>query len=243
MCPTFFLFPLSSTHSFEALSEIMSQDVPNQSSPSSSPNSQAVDIAPSRVRQSRSQAGRHGQASGPYPPQRTKFWVFTINNPDEHQGSDPHGWPDVDFAVYQRERGSAGTEHFQGYVGFQVPKRFNTVAGICRYAHWEPRMGTHQQAIKYCTKEDTRIPGQLPVTIGKIPSATQGPIEQCKLSDHLVVEDTEPGHWSVFLASALIYDSDSDSDASTIDYTDMETPSPPPPPSSEICAYIDLTKE
>jgi len=82
--------------------------------------------------------------------------MFTLNNPESNEL--PEQWP-AQYIVWQRERGENGTEHLQGYCHFGALKRLAALKKICAQAHWEPRMGTHEQAKTYCTKEETRIAG------------------------------------------------------------------------------------
>lgn len=71
--------------------------------------------------------------------------MFTINNPNSD--TKPELWPDVKYVVYQKERGENGQQlHLQGYVIFTCPKRLSTLKKYCIRAHWEARMGTHEDA-------------------------------------------------------------------------------------------------
>lgn len=99
-----------------------------------------------------------------------RSWVFTLNNPTTL--IDFEEFEDVRYAVYQHEIGESGTEHFQGYVEFTKPQRLTGVRRILDQAHWEPRRGTQQQAIDYCTKLDTRVDG--PYHYGTPAYAQQG---------------------------------------------------------------------
>jgi len=88
-----------------------------------------------------------------------KYWVFTQNNPSEDD-EPPNVWPDVEYVIWQHERGQQGTEHLQGYVVFVGKKRLQWIKNhCCPRSHWEPRNGTHEQAKAYASKEDTRIAG------------------------------------------------------------------------------------
>jgi len=83
---------------------------------------------------------------------RGKFWCFTINNPTIEQ-LPPNVWPDVQYVIWQHEKGEQGTEHIQGYVCFTKTKRLDWVKEhTCYEAHWAPRMGSHTQAKHYCMK-------------------------------------------------------------------------------------------
>jgi hypothetical protein len=87
--------------------------------------------------------------------------VFTINNPENDKL--PEDWYDQEwftFVVWQVEIGENGTRHLQGYL---VVSRPVTLQWLKRHAssvaHWEPRMGTHEQAVGYCTKSESRVDG------------------------------------------------------------------------------------
>lgn len=89
---------------------------------------------------------------------KSRSWFFTWNNPDETAAQlaqllhllDPKAF------VYQREKGEEGTEHYQGCVYLKnqcvMPCHLNPKI------HWE-RCKSWVKAIKYCSKEDTRIEG------------------------------------------------------------------------------------
>jgi len=88
-----------------------------------------------------------------------KYWMFTTNNPTE-EDVPPNVWPDVEYVVWQHEQGEQGTEHLQGYVVFVGKKRLQWIKNnCCARSHFEPRNGAHEQAVAYCTKEDSRIAG------------------------------------------------------------------------------------
>jgi len=101
-----------------------------------------------------------------------KYWLWTLNNPTEEHVP-PNVWPDVEYTIWQHERGENGTDHIQGYVCFVKPKRLTWIKQNCdELAHWEPRApnSDHDSAKNYCSKEDTRVGG--PWTYGddsKIP--------------------------------------------------------------------------
>lgn len=86
----------------------------------------------------------------------SRNWCFTLNNPTEQLT-----WPSekVQYAVYQKEKGDAGTEHFQGYVEFVHVMRIAGLKKLLPTAHWEVRRGSQQQARDYAMKDDTRLDG------------------------------------------------------------------------------------
>lgn len=106
-----------------------------------------------------------------------RYWCFTLNNPQPEE--DPNTWGGS-FCIWQLERGEEGTPHYQGYIIFKGNKRFNAIKAINPRAHWDIRRGTHQQAVDYCSKTDTRIDG--PWTHGEAP-------KQGKRSDLLLLKE------------------------------------------------------
>lgn len=111
---------------------------------------------------------------------RTEYWVFTINNPTP--SDKPDSFKDVQYMVWQLERGANGTPHYQGYVVFKNRKRFDWVRKQNARAVWASRKGNHQQAKDYCTKADTRVDG--PWEVGSEPAEK----EQGKRSDLLTLK-------------------------------------------------------
>ena len=93
-------------------------------------------------------------------------WMFTLNNPTPEE--DPKLWPDVKYGIYQLEKGANGTEHYQGYIVRNKNTHLSGLKKLNSRAHWEPRRGTHAQAVAYCSKEDTRVSPA--VTWGDVPS-------------------------------------------------------------------------
>lgn len=99
--------------------------------------------------------------------QSSRNWVFTLNNPDEFV-------PEValkdifKFLIYQVEKGENGTIHQQGYICFKVSQRITKLKKLIPRAHWEIRKGTHEQAVAYCSKAETRVSG--PHSFGDAPA-------------------------------------------------------------------------
>ncbi len=91
--------------------------------------------------------------------------VFTINNPE---GLVPFNAELMNYLVYQEEVGESGTYHLQGYCELNNRTRQAAVKELIGgNPHLEPRRGSQQQAIAYCTKEDTRVPHTDPYTYGE----------------------------------------------------------------------------
>jgi hypothetical protein len=95
---------------------------------------------------------------------KSSRWCFTYNNPpldgDEFV-SLLEGKGDIKMAVFQKETGEEGTEHFQGYM--ETNKRMYTTGVHSMLAPHKLALlhakGTKIQNHKYCTKEETRTDG------------------------------------------------------------------------------------
>jgi len=108
------------------------------------------------------------------PAKPSRGWMITINNPIIPCQMYLTQWlsdGNIVFGCGQTERGEQGTRHHQIYVVTKVNDANRNGYGIKwmkenihSSAHFEPRHGTHQQAVEYCSKEDTRIEG--PWTVG-----------------------------------------------------------------------------
>ena len=103
--------------------------------------------------------------------------MFTLNNPQPEEN--PRLWP-AEYCIWQLERGEEGTPHYQGYIIFKTNKTPHAVKLINPRAHWELRVGTHEGARNYCSKEDTRVDG--PWTFGEEP-------KQGKRTDLLLLKE------------------------------------------------------
>lgn len=109
---------------------------------------------------------------------RGRNWCFTYNNPacvlvcpdpgtDKQDGKSDE-WElirifgqllfdtaSLRYLIFQLERGDSGTPHFQGYMEYSSPMRFNHVRrDLPDGTHIEPRRGTSDQARDYCRKPD-----------------------------------------------------------------------------------------
>lgn len=85
---------------------------------------------------------------------RQRAWLFTWY--DEEEPGNRLG--DARYLVYQRERCPTSLRlHWQGYAVFNNPKSLVGVRKLLPGAHWESRIGTHEQARAYCTKQESRV--------------------------------------------------------------------------------------
>jgi len=89
----------------------------------------------------------------------------------------PETWAaDYEYLVYQLEQApETGTKHYQGFVTFNSAKRLSGLKKLNKTVHWKPcdnKRGGAAGAIKYCTKEETRLEG--PFEFGTRPTARQG---------------------------------------------------------------------
>jgi hypothetical protein len=99
---------------------------------------------------------------------RHRNWVLTLNNPagegasiEEHHAATLlllSNEDKVAYSIFQIERGESGTLHAQGYIQFHHPQSLSGVRStISPRGHYEVRRGTHSQAKKYASKEDSRV--------------------------------------------------------------------------------------
>ncbi len=110
---------------------------------------------------------------------RHRNYVFTFNNPPEHwqaQSVFENSSGNISYIAGQFEIGDSGTRHFQGLCTFSNPQGLPGCRRLldCPTGHFEPRKGTHTQALDYCTKEESRVPGTEPQVHGTPPAETQG---------------------------------------------------------------------
>ena len=102
--------------------------------------------------------------------------AFTYNNPQESGDELKQLLAALEprFAVFQLEKGAAGTPHFQGYIHFgkqyTIGPKFRS---LFKGTLWLQRAnGSPQQNRSYCTKPEGREAG--PWTLGTCPSKGQG---------------------------------------------------------------------
>lgn len=83
-----------------------------------------------------------------------KRWCFTLNNYEEQDLDLISGYP-CTFLIYGLEVGDTlATPHVQGYVEFKSQKRLGTLKKWLPRAHFERAIGTAEQNIAYCSKQD-----------------------------------------------------------------------------------------
>lgn len=83
-------------------------------------------------------------------------YCFTLNNPTDEEIKKLTESKDYVYLIFGFEKGESGTLHLQGYIEMKNKMRFAGVKkslGSDRY-HLEGRMGTQEEAIKYCMKEN-----------------------------------------------------------------------------------------
>ncbi len=93
-------------------------------------------------------------------------WCFTYNNPVAKNYSCESfveklkRFDRIRYFVFQLEKGTSGTPHYQGYLEFDRSVRFTVVHQLFDgHAHIEARRGTRDQARDYCMKEEGRQRG------------------------------------------------------------------------------------
>ena len=101
------------------------------------------------------------QTPGNHNTQKSRGWVFTINNFSEEEKekiirliNDPR----VKYGIAETEHTGEGegTPHIQGYIYFENARCFNPVKGLIgERAHIEAAKGNPEQNYDYCSKEDT----------------------------------------------------------------------------------------
>lgn len=116
---------------------------------------------------------------------QSKYWCFTLNNPDVVLM--PNGEysctamdavaasDDFKYLIWQLERGEeCKTLHIQGYLELKSNKRLTGVKKIFNphNPHLEQRRGTQEEAIAYCSKEESRVSG--PFELGERTVGSQG---------------------------------------------------------------------
>lgn len=91
----------------------------------------------------------------------SRGWCFTLNTPTADEEQTINSPPSfVKWIVFQEESGhGCAHAHFQGVLEAQNAIRMAQLKNWLPRAHWEKRKGSPQQAVAYCTKDDTRVRG------------------------------------------------------------------------------------
>jgi len=85
------------------------------------------------------------------------WWVFVLHGPFDPQA--PPKFKDLLEVWWQVEEGSVRhRQHLQGVCRFKYPKSRAQLREQAP-AWWQPMHGTPEQAVRYCTKEKTRVSG------------------------------------------------------------------------------------
>jgi len=80
---------------------------------------------------------------------KSRNWCFTINNP-----TDEFEFPsNVKMLIANREIGSSGTPHHQGYAEFNTSVALSHLRNWNGRGHYEIRKGNQSQAVIYCLKD------------------------------------------------------------------------------------------
>ena len=94
---------------------------------------------------------------------RHRNWVFTLNNYTRQELEKLRevfcpGGP-FTYVAFQGEIGENGTKHLQGVICRKNPGNLQALRSkVSNRAHFEVMRGTIEQAVTYCSKEDTRDP-------------------------------------------------------------------------------------
>lgn len=104
-------------------------------------------------------ARSNGAASNNRLNARSRSWCFTANNytPELLERIRGSVVEMSSFLCFQPERGETGTPHLQGFIHFTNPRALGGLTRLFgRGVHFESMRGTIDQAIEYCSKEDSR---------------------------------------------------------------------------------------
>lgn len=103
---------------------------------------------------------------------QSRCWCFTINNPEPSDNPARALEPlteRIKFAIWQLERGSSGTLHWQGFVQWRSRgRRRQGMARLLPRAHLTVARGSPKANEVYCSKEEGRVEG--PYRIGEASS-------------------------------------------------------------------------
>lgn len=89
---------------------------------------------------------------------RFRAWVFTWFEVEKRPEEIFEGL--YKYLIYQTEVcPTTGRPHLQGYIIFNNARGRRSLQRYGRTIHWEPRGGSHQAAVDYCSKAESRMQG------------------------------------------------------------------------------------
>jgi len=100
--------------------------------------------------------------------QSAKNWCFTINNPTAVDNANLDYLTDplhrvsieLNYVIYQLERGEEGTPHYQGYLQFNKRRTITQIKAFLGFrVHLEVAKGSPISNKEYCSKSDGRVEG------------------------------------------------------------------------------------
>lgn len=106
-----------------------------------------------------------------------KNWCATLNNyvEDDIDAFRVFIGERCSYGVFQRETGESGTPHLQAYFCLNIKSKLVTLKKqVGNRWRLSVRGGTHEQAAKYCKKEDTRDAGTMWEEFGEAAGHDQG---------------------------------------------------------------------
>jgi len=122
-------------------------------------------------------------------PSRHRNWVFTAFKPE---GESLEGFEEcikkiycvdaTQYCIFQVEKApDTQAIHAQGYFQLKNPKSLTGVKrSFSGIHHYEPRRGTHKEAIEYCSKEESRVRAPVSFGLGKDDQGFRSDLERCK---------------------------------------------------------------
>jgi len=111
---------------------------------------------------------------------QSKYWCFTLFNTPKF--TDEKSLPkEVQYVIYQTEKApTTDKQHYQGYIELKNRIRMTSLKSLFAddTVHLEPRIGTQEQAIHYCTKPNQGCNCQICTEERKTPTAIPNTIVQ-----------------------------------------------------------------
>lgn len=108
----------------------------------------------------------------------------------------------IEYEIYQIEVcPESGRRHKQGYVELKEAKPLTWMKNnISKTAHLEPRMGSQDEAINYCSKIDTRFQGPFERGVKKVQGKRNDLVEiQRKLKEKVSIKVIADEHFGTYI--------------------------------------------